>query len=111
MVWVLYILLRQFPNMNKMFHCLSRSKIVPSFNIGILIAFIYCVYLKYKGEAENYSTPESVSMRRGSFITSTLRYIQYKVRQLRAKMWGENKKGTVVARTYAQPNNFNPTLG
>ena len=51
----------QFYNINKMFHCLSHSKIVPSFNIGIIIALIYCVYLKYKGEKENYSTPENVS--------------------------------------------------
>ena len=105
----------QFPNINKMFHCLSRSKIVPSFNIGIIIALIYCVYLKYKGEAENYSTPENVIVRRGIFITSALVYIQYKVRQLVVKMWGKNKKRTVVVRTYAQPNKLtqhwvNPTL-
>ena len=105
----------QFYNVNEMFHCLSPSKIVPSFNVGIIIALIYCVFLKYKGDEGNYSTVEERTVQRGVFIARTLTYIQYKVKQLMVKMWGENKKGTVVARTYAQPNNLtqpwvNPTL-
>ena len=52
-------------------------------------------------------------MRRGVFITSTLAYVQYNVKQLLVKIWGENKMRSVVTHTYAQPNNLtqpnNPT--
>ena len=96
----------QFQNMYQMFHCLTCARIIPSFNIGIILALIYCVYLKYKGEKEKYSTTENTVVRRGVFIAGTYAYVQYRVKQLVVKIWGENKKRSVVARTYAQPNNL-----
>ena len=53
----------QFRNMYKMFHCLSCARIIPSFNIGIIIALIYCVLSQIqRGKRNNYSTPENTSL-------------------------------------------------
>ena len=83
-----------------MFHCLSPSKFVPTFNVGIILALIHCFIIKIKGRKGQYSNPEGVTLQRGVFIARFIMYIHVKVCQFIEQVLRKNKKGSIVACMY-----------
>ena len=67
----------------KMFHFLSLPKILPSFNIGVILGLIQCFLIKYGGKRMCYSTEKEVrSLKRGStllFIFNCIKCVAYKI--------------------------------
>ena len=67
----------------KMVDFLSLPKILPSFNIGVILALIQCFLIKYGGKRRCYSTGKEVqSLKRGStllFMFSCIKCVAYKI--------------------------------
>ena len=68
---------------HKMFHSLSAQKLLPSFNIGILLALIQCLVCMYKERKREYSTGKEIAqVRRGEIIMGAVQ--QYVTNRIRA---------------------------
>ena len=66
-----------------MFHSLSAQKLLPSFNIGILLALIQCLVCVYKERKRQYSTGKEITqVRRGEIIVSAVQYVINRIRAL-----------------------------
>ena len=67
----------------KMVDFLSLPKILPSFNIGVILALIQCFLIKYRGKRMCYSTEKEVQcLKRGStllFMFSCIKCVAYKI--------------------------------
>ena len=87
-------------------HIFSMKKILPSFNIGVVIALIHCLICLYRGKETKETEKNNVSIRHGSLILAFLRLFNMQIFQ-RKKMTCQKKQALMLSKghksaTYTQ---------
>ena len=87
-------------------HIFSMKKILPSFNIGVVIALIHCLICLYRGKETRETEKNNVSIRHGSLILAFLRLCNMQIFQ-RKKMTCQKKQALMLSKghksaTYTQ---------
>ena len=65
----------------KMFHALRREKLLPSFNIGVILALVQCVVMSFSCQKGKYAGQSAVRKRYvqcGEYITNVFKFIHQK---------------------------------
>ena len=78
-------------------HIFSMKKILPSFNIGVVIALIHCLICLYRGKETKETEKNNVSIRHGSLILAFLRLFNMQIFQ-RKKMTCQKKQALMLSK-------------